>query len=59
VTHIVVRSENWGKSWVCENCGQRGMSLLYGGPAPSNLRYAQEKHACRPDWALKTRECGR
>ena len=54
MSHIVVRSEDWGESWVCEDCGQRGMSLR-GGPAPINLRYAREKHRCR---YVKSRECG-
>jgi hypothetical protein len=58
VNHIVVRNEGWGSRWVCEDCGQPGMALT-GGPADINLRYAREKHVCRPVWELKRRECGR
>jgi hypothetical protein len=52
--HIVVRDVPGGKAWVCEDCGNRGMSLS-GGPGREQLRYAREKHRC---YYRKGRECG-
>jgi hypothetical protein len=55
MNRIVVRRVGaYSHAWVCEECGQVGMSLN-GGPAPINLRYAREKHRCR---YVKSRECG-
>jgi len=56
--HIVITQVGRyaGSAWMCDNCGQRGMSLS-GGPSPTQLRYALEKHVCRPDRLLKRREC--
>ena len=51
MSHIViVRGRGFsGSAWMCEDCGQKGMHLV-GGPAPQQLRYAREKHRCRPQW---------
>lgn len=36
-----------GDRWVCVRCRRGGMRLV-GGPHRLQLRYAREKHRCRP-----------
>ena len=46
---VIVRTAGYsGSAWMCEDCGQRGMSLS-GGPHRLQMKYARGKHVCRED----------